>query len=330
MITSERNNRKMVDKTGRRLAIVYRPISELKLDAANPKDHSRRQVRQIANSIAQFGFITPVVIDAYGNVVAGHGRILAASLLGWTEVATIRVDHLSEAQIRAFRIADNRLTENSTWNERLLGEQLKFLAESDLDFSIEVTGFEASEIDMYIEGLAEQREENDPADTLPEIQTAPLVTREGDRFLLGNNVVVCADARAESSFQQLMEEDRATMAFGDLPYNVPILGNVSGLGSIQHRDFAMACGEMSKEQFTAFLIRIFSLLAQYSVDGAIHYIMMDWRHMPEVLAAGEKVYTELKNLCIWVKITQEWEHFIAAVMNLFLSTSTGAPNPATT
>ena len=124
MITSERNNRKMVDKTGRRLAIVYRPISELKLDAANPKDHSRRQVRQIANSIAQFGFITPVVIDAYGNVVAGHGRILAASLLGWTEVATIRVDHLSEAQIRAFRIADNRLTENSTWNERLLGEQL--------------------------------------------------------------------------------------------------------------------------------------------------------------------------------------------------------------
>jgi hypothetical protein len=97
-------------------------------------------------------------------------------LLGWTEVATIRVDHLSEAQIRAFRIADNRLTENSTWNQRLLGEQLKFLAESDLDFSIEVTGFETSEIDMYIEGLAEEQEENDPADTLPEIQTAPLVT----------------------------------------------------------------------------------------------------------------------------------------------------------
>jgi len=91
-------------------------------------------------------------------------------LLGWTEVPTTRIDHLSEAQIRAFRIADNRLTENSTWNERLLGEQLKFLAESDLDFSIEVTGFETSEIDMYIEGLAEQREENDPADALPEIQ----------------------------------------------------------------------------------------------------------------------------------------------------------------
>jgi len=168
--SAESKDYRAVDKTGQRLTVTYCPIASLKRDPNNPRDHTRRQVRQIANSIEQFGFITPVVIDAYGNVVAGHGRILAALLLGWTEVPTTRIDHLSEAQIRAFRIADNRLTENSTWNERLLGEQLKFLAESDLDFSIEVTGFETSEIDMYIEGLAEQREENDPADALPEIQ----------------------------------------------------------------------------------------------------------------------------------------------------------------
>jgi DNA modification methylase len=292
---------KVVDKTGRRLAVVYRRISDLKLDAANPKDHSRRQIRQIANSMECFGFISPVVVDALGNVAAGHGRVLAASLLGWTEVPTISIDHLSEAQFKAFRIADNRLTENSTWNEHLLGEQFKFLAESELDFSIEVTGFEMGEIDMYIEGLTEQPENQDQADALPENQTAPLVTRVGDRYLLGDNVIICGDALDEALYRQLMGQERAAMVFADPPYNVAIEGNVSGLGSIQHRDFAMACGEMTKEQFTAFLIRLFSLLARDSLDGALHYITMDWRHMAEVLAAGEKVYTELKNICVWVK-----------------------------
>jgi DNA modification methylase len=296
-----KNMCKVVDKTGRRLVVVYRRITDLKLDAANPKDHSRRQIRQIANSIECFGFISPVVVDAHGNVAAGHGRILAASLLGWTEVPTISIDHLSEAQFKAFRIADNKLTENSTWNERLLGEQLKFLAESELDFSIEVTGFETGEIDMYIEGLAEQSEANDPADTLPEKQTAPPVIRAGDRYLLGDSVVVCGDAQDKATYELLMGEERAAMSMADPPYNVAIAGHVSGLGSIRHHDFVMACGEMTKEQFTAFLTRLFSLLALYSVDGALHYITMDWRHMAEVLAAGEQVYTELKNLCIWVK-----------------------------
>jgi hypothetical protein len=91
------------------------------------------------------------------------------------------------------------------------------------------------------------------------------------------------------------------MAFVDTPYNVPIEGNVSGLGTIHHRDFAIACGEMSVAQFTDFLARVFFLLARYSLDGALHFICMDWRHLSEVLTAGGQVYTELKNLCVWVK-----------------------------
>jgi DNA modification methylase len=296
-----KSGRKVVDKTGGDLNVSYLPISELKPDSNNPVDHKPKQIRQIAHSIDEFGFITPVVIDRNKNVIAGHGRILAASLLGWTKVPTISVDHLNEAQIKAFRIADNKLTQNSTWNERLLGEQLKFLAESELDFSIEVTGFEMGEIDMFIEGLAEQSEDNDPADTLPENQTASPVTRAGDRYLLGDNAIICGNALDETLYRQLLGQERAAMTFADPPYNVPIEGNVGGLGAIKHGDFAMACGEMSKQQFTAFLSRLFSLLALSSLDGALQYICMDWRHVGEVLAAGEKVYTELMNICTWIK-----------------------------
>jgi DNA modification methylase len=198
-------------------------------------------------------------------------------------------------------IADNRLTENSVWDDRLLAQQLKELSKVELDFSIEVTGFDMGEIDLRIEGLAEQPEDDDPADALPEMQTGPPVTQLGDRYLLGDSVVGCGDALDEASYQHLMRGERAAMAFVDPPFNVPIQGHVSGLGAIRHREFAMASGEMNSDQFEAFLTRIFSLLARYSVDGAIHFICMDWRHIAEVLAAAGQVYTKFLNLCVWTK-----------------------------
>ncbi len=290
----------VMDKAGRRLAVTYRKTAELQLDPNNPRTHTPRQIKQIARSIETFGFIVPAVVDADGNIMAGHGRIFAALQLGLTEVPTISVDHLSKTQIKAFQIADNRLTENSTWNERLLGEQLKFLAESELDFSLEVTGFAMPEIDMHIEGLAGEPEDDDPADALP-AQSGTIVTHSGDQWLLGQNRVCCGNALEEDSYAVPMQDEKAAMAFIDTPYNVAIEGNVSGLGTIHHQDFAMACGEMSVAQFTAFLATVFFLLARYSLDGAIHFICMDWRHMAEVLAAGAQVYTELKNLCLWIK-----------------------------
>ena len=126
------------------LEIVYRPIQALKLDSANPRRHSKKQIRQIANSIRAFGFNVPVLIDGDGNVIAGHGRILACLELGITEVPTLCLDHLTPAQARAFMIADNRLTEIATWDDRLLAQQLKELSLLGLDFDIEVTGFEVA------------------------------------------------------------------------------------------------------------------------------------------------------------------------------------------
>jgi DNA modification methylase len=290
----------VMDKAGRRLAVIYRRTAELKLDPNNPRTHTPRQIKQIARSIETFGFIVPAVVDADGNIIAGHGRVFAALQLGLTEVPTISVDHLSKTQIKAFQIADNRLTENSSWNERLLGEHFKFLAELEVDFSLEVTGFDMGEIDLHIEGLAAETDDDDPADALP-AQSGTIVTHPGDQWLLGQNRICCGNALEEESYAVLMQDEKAAMAFIDTPYNVAIEGNVSGLGTIHHQDFAMACGEMSVAQFTAFLARVFFLLARYSLDGAIHFICMDWRHMAEVLAAGAQVYTELKNLCLWIK-----------------------------
>ena len=294
------DEKKLCGRVGR-LEIVQRPIAELKLDQANPRLHSPSQVKQIGRSIEAFGFNAPVLIDRDGKVVAGHGRILACKLLGWTEVPTICLDHLTEAQARAFMIADNRLTENSTWDDRLLAEQLQELSLLELDFSIEAVGFQMAEIDLRIEGLNSQPEGDDPADVMPEPQAGPPVTRAGDLWLLGPHRVLSASALEDNSYATVMEDEKASMAFADPPYNVRIQGHVSGLGAIHHREFAMAAGEMTEAEFTTFLARIFSLLGRYSFDGALHYICMDWRHLSELLNAGGQAYTEHKNLCVWVK-----------------------------
>ncbi len=151
-VANSKNRKELLTNLKPELAIKYRLITTLKLDPKNPRLHSQKQIRQIARSIELFGFSVPILINREMQVVAGHGRIQACKQLGLTEVPTILLEHLSEAQTRAFMIADNRLTENSVWNDRLLGEQFKVLSTLDLDFSIEATGFEMSEIDIKIEG----------------------------------------------------------------------------------------------------------------------------------------------------------------------------------
>jgi DNA modification methylase len=286
----------------RRVEITYRQVRELGLDPKNPRTHTPRQIRQIARSIDQFGFNVPVLVDATLKVIAGHGRVMACQQLGWSEVPTIALEHLSDAQAKAFAIADNRLTENSKWDERLLAQQLQELSLLDLDFNLEVTGFDMGEIDLRIEGLVAQPEDDDdPADVLPEPQTGSSVTRPGDLWLLDRHRVYCASAVEEASYGALMQDEKAAMVFTDPPYNVAIQGNVSGLGTIRHREFMMGSGEMSEAEFARFLADACSLLARHSADGALHFVFMDWRHMAELLAAGRRVYAELKNVCVWVK-----------------------------
>jgi len=292
----------MESDTARNLRIERLAISELKLDPRNPKQHSARQIRQIAESIKTFGCLVPVLIDRDNKILAGHGRVLALRRLGWAEVPVIRVEHLTPERARAFSVADNRLTELSTWDERLLGEILSELSAAELDFTLEVTGFSVAEIDLRIEQLSVLNTTRpDPADELANCTGEPPVTRPGDLWRAGRHLVRCGDALDPASYEKLMQGLRADVVFTDPPYNVPIDGHVSGKGRVRHRDFAMASGEMTALQFTQFLTTVLRLLVRHSADGSLHYICMDWRHLLELLTAADGVYSELKNLCAWVK-----------------------------
>jgi len=226
-----------------RLQIVYRPIGELKLNPTNPRRHSKKQIRQIAYSIKAFDFNVPILVDRDDNVTAGHARVLACLELGITEVPTLCLEHLSPVQIRAFMIADNRLTEIATWDDRLLAQQLKDLSLIGLDFDVEVTGFEMGEIDLRIASLEDEPDPtDDPADAVPELPARPPISKIGDIWHLGRHRILCGNAREHADLEKLMGQERAALAFTDPPYNVPIDGHASGLGAIHHRPFPMASG----------------------------------------------------------------------------------------
>jgi DNA modification methylase len=283
-----------------KLAIIYQPPAALKPRKSNPRTHSKAQLKQIADSIRTFGFINPVLVDEENRLIAGHGRLEAAQQIGMETIPTVCLAGMTEAQIRAYVIADNRLAENAGWDSELLAIELQYLADLDLDFDVTITGFSMPEIDVLIGGLDASAQKPDPADAVPEI-AGPAVTRLGDIWQIGPHRLICGDATAPETYVRLLEGETAQMVFTDPPYNVPIDGHVSGLGKVKHREFACASGEMSSAEFTAFLRSVFSNLAAASSDGAIHYVAMDWRHMREVLDAADGVYSALKNLCVWSK-----------------------------
>jgi DNA modification methylase len=281
------------------LVIKYKDPRTLKPRVKNPRTHSPRQIKQIAASITEFGFINPVLTDGTDEIVAGHARVMAAISLGMMDVPTVRVDHLSPAQIRAYVIADNRLAENAGWDRDLLALELQELSvQPNLD--VTVTGFEMAEIDLLVgEASAHQPDE---ADDVPEIdRSAPAVSQLGDCWRIGDHFLLCGDALKSESYQHLLGGKRAQLVFIDPPYNVRIAGNVSGLGKVRHREFAMASGEMTQRGFTTFLRRALTNLTDFSTDGSIHFVCMDWRHIRELADAADEVYTELKNICVWSK-----------------------------
>lgn len=282
-----------------RLQIEHLPLSAITLDPENARVHKKAQIRQIAASIEAFNFNVPVLVDRDNKILSGHGRVLALQKLGRADVPVIRLEHLTPAQARAFAIADNRLTETSSWDERLLAQHFKTLAELDLDFSIEATGFTIGEIDLKIEGLDIADEEPDPDDA--PLPPGPPVCRHGDLWILGDHRVLCGDALDEKAFERLMEGQAAAAVFTDPPYNVPVQGHISGKGKRRHREFAVASGEMTGPEFTTFLTCFVSLAVKFSAPGSVHFVCIDWRHIHNLLAAGASAYNALLNICVWTK-----------------------------
>ena len=266
----------------------------------NARTHSKAQIKQIARSIERFGFTNPVLIDDANGIVAGHGRVLAAKSIGIAEVPCLRLSRLTEADKRAYILADNKLAMNAGWDKELLAIELQGLI--DAKYDIDLTGFSIGEIDMAIgEARAASTGGSDTNENdIPE-PAAIAVTRPGDVWQLGRHRLVCGDAQDAAVYAALLGGETVDMVFTDPPYNVPIDGHVSGLGETKHREFAFAAGEMSREDFTAFLKTTLGHAASACRDGAIAFVCMDWRHLGELTAAGEAVFTKLKNVCVWNK-----------------------------
>jgi DNA modification methylase len=280
--------------------VEVKSVADLKPYPRNARKHSKRQVKQIAASIERFGFTNPVLVGADGQILAGHGRVAAAKLLGLQSIPTISLKHLTPEERQAYVLADNKLALNANWDPDILAIELQGLIV--LNFDVELTGFSLAETDFILDD-AKNRDVKGRDAAVDAIPPLPLVatSQRGDVWNLGNHRLVCGDARNVSDYALLMEGERADLVFTDPPYNVPINGHVGGLGKTRHREFAMAAGEMTPAEFTRFLTESLTPMAACCRDGAIAFVCMDWRHMRELLDAGASAFTELKNLCVWNK-----------------------------
>jgi DNA modification methylase len=274
---------------------VLIPVESLKPLGRETRKHPASQVRKLAESLEQFGFVLPIITDMDCRVVAGWGLVLAARRLKLSELPAVTIVDLDEARLRSLRLALNRLGEDSSWDPVALSLEFSDILEMDGTIDLQITGFEMGEIDVSLDGAGIDEE-----DELPTEPSSP-VTQVGDLWIAGEHRIFCGDALLPASYEAVLGADAAEMVFADPPYNVEIAGNVSGLGAAKHDEFAMASGEMSPAEFTKFLQDSFDLVARHSIDGAIHFICMDWRHLGELMGATKTIYSELKNICVWNK-----------------------------
>ena len=282
-------------------AIHYVSPDALTPNPRNARTHSKKQIRQIADSIVAHGFTAPVLTDENSMLLAGHGRVEAAKLLGLQTIPAITLIGLSEAKKRALLLADNKIAENAGWDRERLAIELPELSELLIEESLEIsiTGFEPVEIDQLVSDFEENA--SDPADVVESdwVSVTP-VSQPGDLWQLGPHRLLCGDARKALDLDRLLGRERAAMGFLDPPYNVKI-GSVVGRGRTKHSEFAMASGEMSRQEFVGFLVETIGNAATYSREGALHFTCMDWRHLGELLEAGQQIYGEMLNLAVWVK-----------------------------
>lgn len=268
-----------------------RPLDEIKPDPNNPRTHSKKQIAQIAASISEHGFVNPILINSDGVIIAGHGRYHAAILIGLTRVLTISIRGLTKGQEKRLRIADNKIALNAGWDLDLLRVELADIEAEGLD--LELTGFSIGEIDVRLKLPVDPDDEVVPA--VPEYP----ICRSGEIWICGDHRIACGNVLNSASLAGLMAGELADALFTDPPYNVKVNGHVNARG--RHREFAMASGEMSPEEFREFLRKSLASCISVSRDGAVHFVFMDWRHASDLMSACDPIYEEMLNLCIWDK-----------------------------
>jgi len=283
------------------LKIEYIPLSQIREYGKNAKLHPDKQLQQLAISYKRFGFNNPILIDEVDEIIAGHGRKAAAELAGMDVVPVIRLSHLSEAQKRAYRLADNKISEMGGWDTEMLKLELAEIEVICEDFDITDTGFDTLEIDsMSAPEKADKEKVDEKANAVPFVPDDEIVTDRGDIWQIGKHRIICGDSLSEETYQKLMDGALADQVLTDPPYNVSS-ASIGNSGKIKHDDFAMAAGEMSEAEFIKFLTDVMTHCSKYSTATALGYYWMDWRHSWEILSAGRAVYPLFVNQCVWSK-----------------------------
>jgi DNA modification methylase len=278
------------------LKTLLRDPSELKDMPGNPRRYPARQLAALTRFLGRFGFLRPILINEDDEVLVGAAEWKAALSCGMGPIPTIRLDQMSKADQRAYRLLEARLPELGEWDRDLLRIELEFL--SDVDPGVVDIGWSTAEFDVVM--LDPDTPQVDPADAVNEPeQGAVAVSRPGDLWICGTHRVLCGNALMREDYARLLGDERADQIFTDPPYNVPNAGYVTGRSGV--REFAMAHGEMSQAEFTAFLQSAFACMFEFSAPGATLMTCMDWRHLREILDAGHAVFDRLANLCVWAK-----------------------------
>ena len=276
------------------------PIEKLVPYMNNARTHSQGQITKLRSSLREFGFINPVIIDSSYGVIAGHGRILAAKEEGITEVPSVLVDYLTEAQKKAYIIADNRFAMDAGWDEELLRLEIESLQGADFDVSL--TGFEPAELDKLFDTGSDVKD--DDFDVEDELKKPP-VTKNGDVWLLGNHRLICGDSTKPETYETLMDGKKANLVVTDPPYNVNYEGSA---GKIQN-------DSMNEEAFEKFLFDAYTQMNAAMANDASIYVFHSDSHGLAFRKAFEDAGFYLSGCCIWKKQSlvlgrspYQWQH----------------------
>ncbi len=278
--------------------IMRVPVGRVRPSPHHARIHSPEKLTALSAAIRRYGTIDPIIVDQDYTIISGMARWMVCRELGIAEVPVIFIEHLSPIEVRALRIAMGRFPEWATWDRDQLRIELPEIVATLPELAMEEIGFSIQEVDRLI-AIPDQHEP-DPADDIPPEPSAPPISMSGDIWKLDQHLVLCGDALEADSYNRLLDNTAVRLVLTDPPYNVPVNGHVTKrIGKFD--EFAMASGELTPDQFSQFLRRAFGLIARVSLDGAIAFIFIDWRHARLLQEAADGVLFELKNHIVWVK-----------------------------
>lgn len=278
--------------------IEHRPTGTLAAYEHNPRKHPEKQIVKLMASISEFGFAMPVLVDCAGVIIAGHARVAAARRLGLPEVPVIIADQWSKAQVRAYRLADNRLGELATWDLEVLAVELAAIVEFD-ETPVELLGWEAGEIEMILAPNATERLA-DRADECPDFPATP-VSMPGDLWQLGQHRLLCGSSRVSGNWPGLMGGTMAAMAFSSWPPGVTGVGEARGLAAAEPAERAKSPGKTPTPGSAGTLTAAIKAMTAQLKPGGVLMLATDWQHSREVLGAIDSNRLSLLHMCVRTK-----------------------------